>query len=96
AKRVVFVSVAEKGQDTAAALDDVVRQFAWRGVPAVAQVIAPNGRPVHELLAAAAQGCEADLVVSGAYGHSHLREVVFGGCTQSFIHHADRPILLMH
>lgn len=96
AKRVIFVSVAEKGQDTAAALDDVVRQFAWRGVPAAAQVITPNGRPVHELLAAAAQSCEADLVVSGAYGHSHLREVVFGGCTQSFIRHADRPILLMH
>jgi nucleotide-binding universal stress UspA family protein len=95
-KRVVFVSVAEKGQDTAAALEDVVRQFAWCGVPAAANVIRPNGRPVHELLATAAQGCDADLIVSGAYGHSHLREVVFGGCTQSFIRHADRPILLMH
>jgi len=96
AKRVVFVGVAEKGQDTAAALDDIVRQFAWRGVPAAAQVITPNGRPVQELLATAAEGCKADLVVSGAYGHSYLREMVFGGCTQSFIRHADRPILLMH
>jgi nucleotide-binding universal stress UspA family protein len=96
AKRVVFVGVAEKNQDTAAALEEVVRQFAWCGVPAAVQVITPNGRPVHELLATAARGCEADLIVSGAYGHSHLREVVFGGCTQSFIRHADRPILLMH
>jgi nucleotide-binding universal stress UspA family protein len=96
AKRVVFVGVAEKNQDTAAALDDVVRQFAWCGIPTAVQVITPNGRPVYELLATAARGCEADLVVSGAYGHSHLREVVFGGCTQSFIRHADRPILLMH
>jgi nucleotide-binding universal stress UspA family protein len=51
---------------------------------------------VQELLAQAAQTCGADLIVSGAYGHSRLREVVFGGCTQSFIRHSDRPVLLMH
>lgn len=96
AKRVVFVGVAERSEDTAAAIDDVVRQFAWYGIPAEVQVIKPNGRPVQELLATAAKACGADLVVSGAYGHSHLREVVFGGCTQSFIRHSDRAILLMH
>jgi nucleotide-binding universal stress UspA family protein len=96
AKRVVFVGVAERGEDTAAAIDDVVRQFAWHGVPAEVQVITPNGRPVQELLAAAAKACAADLVVSGAYGHSRLREAVFGGCTQSFIRHSDRHVLLMH
>jgi nucleotide-binding universal stress UspA family protein len=96
AKRVVFVGVAERSQDTAAAIDDVVRQFAWYGIPTEVQVIKPNGRPVQELLATAAQSCGADLVVSGAYGHSRLREVVFGGCTQSFIRHSDRPVLLMH
>jgi nucleotide-binding universal stress UspA family protein len=74
----------------------VVRQFSWYGTPAEIQVITPNGRPVQELLAQAAQTCGADLIVSGAYGHSRLREVVFGGCTQSFIRHSDRPVLLMH
>jgi nucleotide-binding universal stress UspA family protein len=96
AKRVVFVGVTERNQDCAGALDDVVRQFAWRGIPATVQVITSNGRPVYELLATAAEDCGADLVVSGAYGHSHLREVVFGGCTQSFIRNSDRPVLLMH
>jgi nucleotide-binding universal stress UspA family protein len=96
AKRVVFVGIAERNEDTVAAINDVVRQFAWYGIPAEVKVIAPNGRPVQELLATAAHACGADLVVSGAYGHSHLREVVFGGCTQSFIRHSDRPVLLMH
>ena len=95
AKRVVFVSVAER-QDPVDAAKDVASRFGWYGVPTELQVIKPNGRPVQELLATAAQACKADLVVSGAYGHSHLREVVFGGCTQSFIRHADRPVLLMH
>jgi nucleotide-binding universal stress UspA family protein len=96
AKRVIFTTVAERNGDTAAAIDDVVRQFAWYGTPADVQVITPNGHPVQELLAGAAQACGADLIVSGAYGHSRLREVVFGGCTQSFIRNCDRPVLLMH
>jgi len=96
AKRVVFAGVVEKNGDAASALNDVVGRFAWHGVPAEIQVITPNGRPVQELLASAAQACAADLIVSGAYGHSRLREVVFGGCTQSFIRHCDRPVLLMH
>jgi nucleotide-binding universal stress UspA family protein len=96
AKRVVFVGVAEKKKDTASAVGDVVGRCAWHGVPTEVQVIAPNGRPVQELLATAAQTCGADLIVSGAYGHSRLREVMFGGCTQSFIRHCDRPVLLMH
>jgi nucleotide-binding universal stress UspA family protein len=95
-KRVIFVTVAERNGDPAAAIDDVARQFAWNNIPAEVQVITPNGHPVQELLAKAAQACGADLIVSGAYGHSRLRELVFGGCTQSFIRHSDRPVLLMH
>jgi nucleotide-binding universal stress UspA family protein len=96
AQRVIFTSVAERSAHTVAIMDDVVRQFAWRGAPTQMHIIAPGDRPVHELLAAAAHDCQADLIVLGAYGHSHMRELVFGGCTQSFIHHADRPVLLMH
>jgi nucleotide-binding universal stress UspA family protein len=96
AKRVVFASVTERSGCAVTAINNVVRQFSSCGTPAEAYVIAPNGQPVQDLLAAAARVCAADLVVLGAYGHSHLRELVFGGCTQSFIHAADRPILLMH
>jgi nucleotide-binding universal stress UspA family protein len=96
AKRVIFTSVAERNAHTVAAMNDVVRQSAWRGAPTEMLIIAPDDRPVHQLLAGAAHDCKADLVVLGAYGHSHMRELVFGGCTQSFIRHADRPVLLMH
>jgi len=96
AERVVFAGVAEKNEDPAAAFDDIARQFAWCGTPAEVKIIKPNGRPVQELLATAAEACGADLIVSGAYGHSHLREMMFGGCTQSFIRHSDRAVLLMH
>jgi len=48
------------------------------------------------VLASAADACAADLMVMGAYGHSRMREVIFGGCTQAVIGHAERPVLLLH
>jgi nucleotide-binding universal stress UspA family protein len=46
------------------------------------------------LLAAAAK--EAALVVMGAYGHSRLREWIFGGFTQRVLRGAAVPVLMMH
>jgi nucleotide-binding universal stress UspA family protein len=48
------------------------------------------------VLSTAAADCGANLVVMGAYGRSRARELIFGSCTEAFIHDADRPILLMH
>jgi nucleotide-binding universal stress UspA family protein len=94
AQRVVLTGVAET--DDATAIHDVAGQLAWSGIVAEVQFIKPDGSPVEAMLASAARACAADLVVMGAYGHSRLREAVFGGCTRSFIRGADRPILLTH
>jgi len=32
----------------------------------------------------------------GGYGHTRLREWVFGGFTQSVLDHAELPVLLAH
>ena len=37
----------------------------------------------------------ADLIVAGAYGHSRLREFVFGGVTKTLLHAVDGPSLLL-
>jgi nucleotide-binding universal stress UspA family protein len=96
AKRVVVTGVAERDQDIAESLDDVVRHLSWHGVPAEVLVVKANGHTVAELLTSAAQACTTSLMVLGAYGHSRMREALFGGSTQSFIRYADRPVLLMH
>ncbi len=36
----------------------------------------------------------ADLLVMGAYGHSRLRELIFGGATQYVFEHLNIPVLL--
>src|SRR6266568_4010540 len=96
AERVVFVGVDEGGGGIADALSDLASQFRWCGVPTDIQIVAPKGRATSEVLSSAAQACGADLVVMGAYGHSRMRELIFGGCTQAVIRHADRPVLLLH
>lgn len=37
-----------------------------------------------------------DLLVMGAYGHSRLREFVFGGATRHILEHMTVPVLLSH
>jgi nucleotide-binding universal stress UspA family protein len=96
AKRVVFASVMERDDGVTEALHHLTRQFAWNGISTEVQVIPASGRGIPDSLAAAAEACGADLVVMGAYGRSRARQLLFGSCTEAFIRHADKPILLMH
>ncbi len=48
-----------------------------------------------ELLSEAnARGC--DMIVMGAYGHSRMREFVFGGATRHIFGNMNLPIFMMH
>lgn len=38
----------------------------------------------------------ADMLVMGAYAHSPLRELIFGGVTRYMLAHADLPIFMRH
>jgi nucleotide-binding universal stress UspA family protein len=40
--------------------------------------------------------CEADLIIMGAYDHSRMREIVFGGTTQLLVEQTERQVLLVH
>lgn len=46
-------------------------------------------------LISAAERLGAGLFVAGAWGHSRLRETVFGGATRSFLQRRDGPTLLL-
>ena len=49
-----------------------------------------------EAMMTAAVAAGAGLLVMGGYGHSELRETVFGGFTQSALRAAPIPVLMMH
>ena len=39
---------------------------------------------------------EADYMVMGAYGHSRVRQTLFGGVSRHFIQHSPVPVLMAH
>ena len=61
----------------------------------VESAAAPEGDIGREIVART-RSAGADLAVMGAYGHSRLREFVFGGATQYVARHMHVPTLFSH
>jgi nucleotide-binding universal stress UspA family protein len=94
--RVILASVEEGDFAPSKSLDDLAHQLAWHGIEAETQFIRADGGPVAQLLNAAANAARADLLVIGAYGHSMVHDLVFGGVTQSFVEGAGLPLFMAH
>jgi nucleotide-binding universal stress UspA family protein len=83
----------ETGQEPGA---DIATFLARHGVKATVDVIASGGHAVDDALRRHAADINADLVVMGGYGHSRMRELIFGGVTRSMIEKPAIPVLLAH
>ncbi len=55
----------------------------------------PRRGSTEETLAVAVARSGADLLIMGAYGHSRVREYLFGGVTRYFLEESDGPALLL-
>ena len=55
-----------------------------------------SGASIAEAILGRAVYGDGDLIVMGGYGHSLLRETVFGGVTRQMIHDTTVPLLLSH
>lgn len=64
-------------------LDDVVALLSFHGVKAKADVFPEksDGKTIADV----ADAIHADLIITGAYGHSRFREWIFGGATRSLL-----------
>lgn len=51
---------------------------------------------IGEMLLSRAADFNADLIVTGAYGHSRLRELVLGGVTRTLLNTMTVPVLMSH
>jgi len=96
----VIVLSADEGANTVdvtiESAERLVQSLRWNGIEAVLRRIVPGPRNLSEELMSAAldEGC--DLMVMGAYSHSRVRELVFGGVTRHVLTDAKLPILLSH
>jgi nucleotide-binding universal stress UspA family protein len=81
----------------AASLGPMTRALARRGFEAAADKISRReGRSVPEEILTVARDFRADLLVLGCYGHSRLRETVFGGATTRILREMTLPVLMAH
>lgn len=98
AKR-VYVALVDPSQDAPDRSDPggAFAQFLARhGVKCEVAVMARTENSIAETLGQRAQEMGCDMIVMGAYGHSRLREVLFGGTTRSMLENAELPILFAH
>lgn len=76
---------------------DAVRDYLARhGIAAALQHIAPERRTLGEAILAEADTLGADLLFKGAYTHTRLRQLIFGGATEDIISTAGLPVLMAH
>ncbi|MCW5723340.1 MAG: universal stress protein [Maricaulaceae bacterium] len=94
--RRVFILHSPRGLDyqdrRTASPDRLSDWLSARGKRAETVEVSEEG-DIGEALLDASKG--ADLIVAGAYGHSRLREFVFGGVTRTLLRAAEGPSLLL-
>ena len=98
AKEVTVVEIIESDSDRAAAGHRVADVAAWLGrhkVDACHMVPNHRGDAVEQLIRHASD-IEADMIVAGAYGHTRMREWIFGGVTRDLITQSRHCSLLSH
>lgn len=82
-----------EGRDPGA---DIAAQLAQHGIKAKAHHMTRGSLTTAETLSAAASDMDSDLLVMGAYGHTRLTEIVFGGVTRNLLQYMTLPIVMSH
>jgi nucleotide-binding universal stress UspA family protein len=72
------------------------QMLARHGVHVDVAVLARTMPRVTDVLIRHITDRDADLLVMGAYGHSRLREALFGGATREMLHLCPIPMLMAH
>jgi nucleotide-binding universal stress UspA family protein len=95
AKQILIVTVAEEEGISDEEGARLMTGLRWHGLNVSTRHLRPDRHGAAETLLAFARE-QGALVIMGAYGHSRLREWVFGGFTQHVLRDADVPVLMMH
>lgn len=99
AQRILVASVTENGRPSRANIEGaegVVGLLQHHGLKAEARCVTAGERPPAIVISSMAGEWGADLMVMGAYGHSRMRETVFGGFTRHVLSGVTIPALMVH
>jgi len=75
---------------------DMAEHLARHGLKVEVVSLPREGASAGVAILRRAREAGADLVVAGGYGHSRMRQLVFGGVTRHLFEQADMPVLFSH
>lgn len=99
ASRVTVLSANEDGDDGLNCVEcagHIANSLRWHKCTVDVKLLIPGSRKISDTILEGAQEANAAFLIAGAYGHSRLRELVFGGFTQHLLERAPLPVLLFH
>ncbi len=92
----VFDPVASADRDGENPGSDVARWLSHHGCHVNLQQYPSGGKEIGACIQKYSTETGADLIVMGAYGHSRMRQAVFGGTTRLLVEQKDVPVMLAH
>ncbi|MFO1090175.1 MAG: universal stress protein [Hyphomicrobiales bacterium] len=95
AQRVVVLTV-EGGMVEGPGANELCRALRLNGIQAEPVHIEGTSKPPGAMITDYAASIGCDLLVKGAYTHSRLRQLIFGGATDLILTSADVPVLFAH
>jgi len=87
---------AEARKRAGAEGEKLAASLSRHGLQAKVDAVETSGRSASDDIKARLDADGADLLVMGCYGHSRLRELVFGGVTRDMLGNITVPTLLSH
>ncbi|MDP4003317.1 universal stress protein [Methylobacterium sp. NEAU K] len=93
ADQVYVATVGENAQ--AEGVEDAAGHLTRHGASVTTHLLRASGRKADEIVSFTARQ-DADLIVMGAYGHSRLREWMFGGVTRDLLDRSPVCCLVSH
>jgi nucleotide-binding universal stress UspA family protein len=99
ARHVTIVSVSEndsRADSDRVSAENAAEYLRWHGIKAKIQVSNSPATSISEKLEEIAFDLDADMLVMGAYGHSRMREFVFGGVTKDLLRACAVPLFMTH
>ncbi len=76
--------------------DQVADHLVRNGIKAEARTAQMAGRSSGEAILDECRSIGTDLLLKGAFTHSRLRQMIFGGATSHILAHADLPVFMAH
>jgi len=76
--------------------DDLAAYLGAHGVTADVRTLNDKAHAAGEALLEMGRELECDLMVTGGYSHTRLRQRILGGVTHHMLKHADIPVLMAH